>query len=102
MRQVTGFAACLIALVGLGIAAYLQFGHERRITDFPDVRVTVPFLVATLGLAIASFVRRETAWQLPVVAIAMSAASLAIGWLVVVTIVAGATLLVILALHKFF
>ena len=94
-RHAAGLVACGLGLIGLGIAAYLQFGRGQRITDFPDPRVTVPFLIATLAAAITSLARREGRWQLPVAGIAMAASALALGWLLVVAIVAAVAVVVI-------
>jgi hypothetical protein len=64
----------------------------------PDWRITVPFFVATLVLAVASIARRERAPLLPLVGLGLAAMALVLGWFLVMAIIVAVTAIVILIL----
>lgn len=86
-----------IAIV-IGSLGYLAAGEE--IARIPDVRLTAPLLVAACAAAVASLVRREGAYALPVSGVAMAGAAMVLGWVIVVGIIALAAALVMVLLHQ--
>lgn len=102
-RHACGAGALAVGLVALTAAFMMQFGGDREIDEIPDLRVTAPLLLCALGLAIAAWVRRESAAarNMGVVGVGMAGAALALGWVVVAALVAAAALLVIALIAKF-
>jgi hypothetical protein len=94
----TGLACVVIGLVAVAVASALYFGGGGDQPRIPDFRVTTPFLVVALALAIASVVRREGAWALPVFGVGLAACAMVLGWAIVVGVIAGVTAVIILLL----
>ncbi len=99
-RHGAGAIAALIGLASLAVAAWLQFGGDRPLSDVPDVRITVPPLVAAVAAAIASVVRRERPYALAIIGVACAACALALGWVIVVGIVVAGAVLCGIILHQ--
>ena len=96
-RHAAGLGCCALGIAALAAGCWMQFGGERALTDTPDVRITVPLLVVTLAAGVASLARREGALVLPVIGVALAAAALVLGYVVLVVAVAlGAALLLVL------
>ena len=92
--------AAVAALV-LGVVAFLvvAIGHGQ-LSSTPDWRLSVPGFVATAVAALASLARREPgAYWLWGLGLGLAAASLVLGWFLMVAIIIGATVVVILILH---
>jgi hypothetical protein len=91
--------AGLVAL-GLGGVGFLVVAlAQDQLWSDPDYRIAVPFLVATLGAAVASIVRREGMWAIPMAGVGLAAAAMVLGWFVVLAAVVLATVVVIVILH---
>lgn len=91
--------AGLVAL-GLGALGFLIVAlAQDQLWSEPDYRIAIPFLVATVAAAIASVVRREGIWALPMVGVGLAAAAMVLGWFVVLAAVILATVVVIVILH---
>lgn len=99
-HHVAGLACCGLGLLAIGLAAWLHLGGGGSLTEIPDVRITMPFLVLALGAGIAAFVRREGAYVLPVSGMGLAAAAMVLGWALVLAVVVGITLIAILILSE--
>lgn len=89
-----------IATLLLGIAAFAVVAiAQRSIGDTPDPRVSVPGFAVTTIAGVASLVRREGAWLVVAAGIALAAASLVLGWFLLVAAVVAATLIVMSIVH---
>jgi len=93
-----GLACVAVGLIAVAVASVLYFGGGGDAPRIPDVRLTMPFLVVALGLAVAAVVRREGAWALPLAGIGLAACAMVLGWAVVVGVIAGITAVIILVL----
>jgi hypothetical protein len=92
-----GFAALVVGIVSFAVVAIVQ----DPMWTTPDWRLSVPGFVAT---AIASFValrRREGAHALWIIGLGLAAASLVLGWFLMLAIVIGAAAVLMLLLHTF-
>jgi hypothetical protein len=88
-----------LATLALGVTAFLVVSLTApRIWATPDWRISVPFLLATTGLAVLSLVRRERAVALPLLGVGLAAAAVVLGWFLLTAIVVGVTTIIILAL----
>jgi hypothetical protein len=95
-----GLAAAVLGLAAVAVASLLYFGDDDQVTRIPDVRVTTPFLIATIVAALVSVVRREGMWALPIAGISLSAAAMVLGWAIVVGIIAVVTAAIILVMQE--
>lgn len=94
-KHAGGVAALVLGVVSFAVVAIVQ----DPLWTTPDWRLSVPGFVAT---AVASFValrRREGAHWLWIVGIGVAAASLVLGWFLMLAIVIGATAVLMLILH---
>jgi hypothetical protein len=92
---------CLgIGLAAVAVASALYFGGGGDQPRIPDFRITTPFLVVSLVLAVASVVRRERAWALPVSGVGLAACAMVLGWAVVIGVIVLITAVVILVMSK--
>jgi len=92
-----GLAALVLGIVSFAVVAIVQ----EPLWTTPDWRLSVPGFVAT---AIASFValrRREGAHALWIIGLGLAAASLVLGWFLMLAIVIGAAAVLMLLLHTF-
>jgi hypothetical protein len=99
-RHAFGIAAASLGGIAILIAFWIQFGGEREITRVPDLRVTIPFLLVTAGLAVTAFVRRERLRALPIAGLALATSACVLGWLIIVAAVAAAAVIAILIIAK--
>ena len=91
--------AAVAALV-LGIATFAICAIATTpLWSSPDWRISVPGFAVTALAAAASLVRREPAWGVAIVGVGLAAASLVLGWFLLVAVVLGATALLIVILH---
>jgi hypothetical protein len=95
-----GLACCAIGIAAIGIIALVTFGGDGELTEIPSPRLTVPFLVAALITGIASFVRKERAYVLPLSGVGLSVAAMVLGWALVVGVVVAVTALAIVVLSE--
>lgn len=92
--------AAALALA-LGVASFVVVAIAAgELSSTPDPRLTVPGFAATAIAAIASVVRREPrGYWLWALGLGLAAATLVLGWFLMLAIVVGATAIVILILH---
>jgi hypothetical protein len=100
-RHAGGLVALGAGLVSLVIAAFMQFGGKREITEPPDPWFTVPLLVLALAGVGAMFVRKERHRALGFVGVGLAVSAVALGWVLVGAAVGAGALLVCLILAKF-
>lgn len=98
--------AALIAL-GLGVVAMIvattaQLLEGQMFSVNPDLRLTMPFFLATLIAAVASLARREKAFAMSIGGLGLACAALALGWVLALAIVAVVAGIVIYVLSEVF
>ena len=92
-----GLAALVLGIVSFAVVAIVQ----DPMWTTPDWRLSVPGFAAT---AVASFValrRREGTHSLWIIGLGLAAASLVLGWFLMLAIVIGASAVLMLLLHTF-
>lgn len=99
-RHAAGLGCALAGITAVGLTAWLHFSGGHGLGEIPDPRLTVPFLVLTLALGVTSLVRREDSRVLPVAGVALAAGAAVIGITLVVSIIAAATLVIILVMSE--
>ena len=87
LAHALGLGAIVLGATSFTIAAIRQ----DELWSTPDHRVTIPFFVATLVIAIVSFVRQEPTRILPLAGLALAAIAVALGWVIVVGAILLAT-----------
>lgn len=89
-----------LATLVLGILAFIVVTvTESSLWSTPDWRISVPAFAVTAVAAIASIARREKAYPLWVVGLGLAAATLVLGWFLMLAIVVGVTAILLLILH---
>jgi hypothetical protein len=90
----------LVALV-LGVLSFLVVAIvQGELSSTPDWRVSLPGFVATAVASLASLARREPGgYWLWAIGLGLAAASLVLGWFLMIAIIIAATAIVILILH---
>ena len=99
-KHVFGLACVGLGLIAVAVASALYFGGGGDQPRIPDFRITTPFLVVCAGLAIASAVRRERAWALPVGGVGLAACAMVLGWAIVIGVIVLITAVIILIMSK--
>jgi hypothetical protein len=66
----------------------------------PDWRLSVPGFAITAAASVVSIARRERAWALWLLGLGLAAASLVLGWFLMLAVVIGVTGLLILVFHS--
>ncbi len=95
-------AAVVAAVLGL-IAFIVVAVASGEVGATPDPRISVPGFVLTSIAAIFSIARKERgAYPLWLIGLGLAAASLVLGWFLMVAIVIGATVVAVLILHAIF
>jgi hypothetical protein len=89
----------LLALVAGAIAFLVVALRQDQLWSSPDWRLTVPFFIGTLVLAVISIARRERAVILPLVGLALTAVAIVLGWFLVMAIIIAVTVVIIVILH---
>jgi hypothetical protein len=102
LRYLAGLVCFGLGLVSLSIAAALVLRHHRLFDEVPDWRVTVPLWVAAAVAAAVSGVRREGNYGLAIAGVAMASAALALGWVLLLAMVAAVTLVIIYVMSEVF
>lgn len=93
-----GLLTLVVGVTGFIVVALTQADFWKQ----PDFRLSVPFLVASIGGAAVSIMRREGAVALPLLGVGAAAAAMVLGFVMVFAIVLACTLLIILVMSKFF
>lgn len=101
-RHLAGLVCIALGIISVAIAAVLVIRRDALFQEVPDWRVTVPFWTAAAAAAVVSFVRREGSYGLPVAGVALASAALALGWVLVLSIVAAVTLVIIYLMSEAF
>lgn len=91
--------AAAIAAV-LGLASFIVVAvAQPGLWATPDPRLSVPGVAATAIAALISLARRERAYPLWLAGLGLAVAALVLGWFLMLSIVIGATVVLILVLH---
>ncbi|MEZ4403163.1 MAG: hypothetical protein R3B06_24275 [Kofleriaceae bacterium] len=93
-RHAVGLAALVVGAVGFVVT----FMFQEPLWSMPDRRLTVPFFVATLVLAVIAVARREGNLILPLAGLALATLAMVLGWFLVMAIIVGVTAVLILIL----
>lgn len=101
-RPLAGLVCFGLGLVSISFAAAVVIRHESLFGAVPDWRVTVPLWTAAAALAAVSRLRHEGALGLSVAGVALASAAMALGWVLVLAMVASVALLVIYAMSEVF
>lgn len=89
-------------MVSVSIATALVLRQNSLFDHLPDWRVTVPLWAAAVIAAVVSGVRREGSYGLAVAGVALASAALALGWVLVLAMVAAVVLLIIYVMSEVF
>lgn len=100
LRQATARSPFAIAALVLGIVAFaVVCVSQREMWSTPDWRISVPGFAITAAASLMSLARREKAYAVWIVGLALAAASLVLGWFLMVAIVAAVAAILVLILH---
>jgi hypothetical protein len=87
--------------LALGTIAFVVVAvTQDQLWSTPDWRISVPGFVVTAIAAAASIARRERAYPVWLLGLALAATSLVLGWFLMLAVVIGATAVLILILHS--
>ena len=96
-RHAGGIAALVLGIVSFAVVAIVQ----DPLWTTPDWQLSVPGFAATAIASLVSLRRREGAHGLWIAGLGIAAASLVLGWFLMLAIVIGATAVLMLILHTF-
>ncbi len=102
VRLVAGLACLVLGLASFAFAASVVIRHQSLFEVVPDWRVTGPLWAAAVVAAAVSRLRREGALGLSVAGAALASAAMALGWVLVLAMVASVALLVIYVMSEAF
>jgi hypothetical protein len=92
-------SACAAAILGL-LSFIIVTVSQHELWATPDARISVPCFAVTAIAALVSIARRERgAYPLWTIGLGLAAASLVLGWFLMLAIVVAATVAVLLILH---
>lgn len=95
-RRKAGALALVLGALSFVVVAVVH----GELSSTPDFWLTVPGFVATAAAAAASLARREPrGYWLWALGLGLAAAAIVLGWFLMLSIVIGATVVVILILH---
>jgi len=94
-RRPAGAAAAALGLIAFIVVAAAQ----HTMLAIPDVRVSLPGLIATAIAAAIAIARREQAAPLWLAGLGLAAAAVVLGWFFLFAIVIAAAAVLILILH---
>lgn len=93
-------AAGTIALLS-GILSFIVVAvSQDKLFATPDPRISVPAFILTAAAAIWAHVRKEHSGTLWLVGLGLAASSLVLGWILMLAIILGATIVLILIFHS--
>ena len=101
-RYLAGLACLVLGVASVAVAAVLVIRNGTLFDEVPDWRVTVPLWAAAAIAAAVSVLRREGSYGLAVAGVALASAALALGWVLVLAIVAAVTLIIIYIMSEAF
>lgn len=96
-KHAGGLAALVLGVVSFAVVAIVQ----EPLWTTPDWRLSVPGFAATAVASLIALRRREGAHAMWIVGLGIAAASLVLGWFLMLAIVIGATAALMLILHTF-
>ena len=88
-RPVAGFGCLAIGVAAVITTAVAHFGGGGRFSQFPDLRLTVPLVIAAAVAGAASVIRRERAWWQCGAGVALALSCLALGWITALAAIIG-------------
>jgi hypothetical protein len=90
-----------VVAAALGVLAFIIVAvSQHELWSTPDWRISVPCFAATAIASLVSIMRRERgAYPLWILGLGLAAASLVLGWFLMLAIVIGATVVLMLILH---
>ncbi len=97
-----GLACLALGLVSFAFAASVVIRHQSLFEVVPDWRVTVPLWTAAVIAATVSRLRHEGALALSVAGLALASAAMALGWVLVLAMVASVAHVVIYVMSEAF
>lgn len=100
--HLAGLVCVALGIVSIAVAAILVLRNDALFSEAPDWRVTVPLWTAAAAAAVVSRVRREGSYGFAVAGVALASAALALGWVLLLAIVATVTLLIIYIMSEAF
>lgn len=87
--HLAGVASLVLGVAAPAVTAAVHLGAGRALLSVPDVRVTIPFLVLTVGALAVALGRREGTYLVPLLGVGLAAMAMVLGWaLVIATAVA--------------
>jgi uncharacterized membrane protein YccC len=95
-RHALGLLALALGTIAFVVVAVSQ----DHLWSTPDWRLSTPGFVVTALAAAGSLARRERAVPLWLAGLGLAAAALVLGWFMMLTIVIGATVVLIVLLHS--
>ena len=95
-KRPAGIAALVLGVVAFTVVAVTQ----REMWATPDWRISVPGFAVTAIASLISLARRERAHALWLVGVGLAAASLVLGWFMMLAIVIGVTAVLMLILNS--
>ena len=100
LGHVAGLVCMVLGSISLIWAGILTMQANALFAQVPAPWLTVPLLVGAIASGAVSVLRKEGAWGLAVAGIAMAAAALALGWILILLAVMAVTLLCIYVLSE--
>ncbi len=92
-------AACVAAALGV-LSFIIVCVSQGQLWSTPDPKISVPCFAVTAIAALASIARKERgAYPLWMIGLGLAAASLVLGWFLMLAIVVAVTAVVMLILH---
>jgi hypothetical protein len=101
-RTIAGLVCFALGVVSVSVAAALALRQNSLFDHLPDWRVTVPLWAAAAIAAAVSGVRREGSYGLAVAGVALASAALALGWVLLLAMVASVMLVIIYVMSEVF
>ncbi len=91
-QHAVGLGALILGALAFVVATLQQ----SAVWASPDWRITVPFFIVTLIVAVVSFARREGTPALALLGVGLAAATIALGWFLILAAVVAVTAVLIL------
>lgn len=95
-KRTAGIAAFLFGLGTFAVAAIVN----EPMWSTPDWHITVPGFALTAIASLISMQRHEQAWGLWLVGIGLAGAAIVLGWVMLLAVVIGATVILMLIMHS--
>jgi len=99
-RPVAGFGCLAIGVAAVITTAVAHFGRGGGFSHIPDLRLTVPLVIAAATAGAASVIRLERAWWQCGVGVALALSCLALGWITALAAIIGVVVAVVVILSQ--